>query len=54
MKYKISADIASSKKLSPMNLQEVKVMVEETIIENLRTPEGTTIYINMKVTKESG
>ena len=52
MKYKITVDIDSSEKLSAKNLQQVKSMVEKTVIENLTTPNGVDVFINTKVTKE--
>lgn len=51
MKYKITIDIDSSEKLNPKNLQQVKSMVEEVLIENLNMPNGVNIFINTKVTK---
>jgi hypothetical protein len=53
MKYRITVDIESDKKLNPSNLQQVKSMVEETVIENMKMPDGANIFVNSKVTKES-
>lgn len=52
MKYKITVDIDSSEKLNPSNLQTIKYMVEETVIENLEMPKDVGIFITSKVTKE--
>lgn len=52
MKIRITIDIDSNGKLNPRNLQEIKMLVEETVIENLRMPEGIKLFINSKVTKE--
>lgn len=53
MKYRITVDIEADKKLSPSNLQRVKSVVEETVIENMQMPGGANIFVNSKVTKES-
>lgn len=53
MKYKITVDIESTEKLNPYNLQQVKSMVEEIVIENLNMPVCGGVYINTRVTKES-
>ena len=53
MKYKITVDIESSEKMNASNLQQVKSMVEETVIENLRMTKSAVIFVNTKVTKES-
>jgi len=52
MKYKITVEIDASNSLEPKNLQKVKGMVEETVIENLKIPNGVTMFVNTKVTKE--
>ncbi|NLI14565.1 hypothetical protein [Pelotomaculum propionicicum] len=53
MKYRITVDIDSSIKLNPKNLQQVKSLVEETVIENMKMPNGASVFINSRVTKES-
>lgn len=53
MNYKIIIDIESSDKLNPANLQHVKSMAEEALIENLKIPNGVSVFVNSKVTKEN-
>lgn len=52
MKYKIVVEIESDMNLNPKNLQRVKSMAEETVIENMKMPLGACIFINSKVSKE--
>lgn len=52
MKYKITIDIECSTSLRAVNLQNVRSLVEETVIENLPIPDGEVMFVNTKVTKE--
>jgi len=53
MHYKITIDIECSTSLKAVQLQEVKAMVEETVIENLIIPNGEVMFVNTKLTNES-
>lgn len=53
MKYRIMVEIECSKKLRAVNLQKVKSIVEETVIENLSIPKDGVMFVNTKVTNES-
>jgi hypothetical protein len=53
LKYKITIDIECSTSLRAVNLQNVKSLVEETVIENLPIPDGEVMFINTKLTNES-
>lgn len=53
MKYKITVDIECSSSLKAVNLQKVKSLIEETVIENLPIPSGEVMFVNLKLTNES-
>ena len=53
MHYKITIDVECSTSLKAVQLQEVKAMVEETVIENLIIPNGEVMFVNTKLTNES-
>ena len=53
MKYLIAVTIESDKSLSAENLQHIKSLVEETVIENLDMPDGVSVFLGTRVTKES-
>lgn len=51
MKYTITITIDSDKILKASNLQHVKTMAEEAVIENMIMQSDTNIFINSRVTK---
>lgn len=53
MKYLIAISIETDKAINAKNLQHVKSMAEESVIEHLAMPEGVSVFVNAKVTKQS-